>query len=47
MLGSRRLAILDLAPRGRQAMRDHTGNLTIAFKIAAISTFAPPAPILS
>ncbi len=31
MLGSRRLAILDLSPRGHQPMRDHTGNLTIAF----------------
>lgn len=31
MLGSRRLAILDLSPRGHQPMRDHTGNLIIAF----------------
>lgn len=31
MLGSRRLAILDLSPRGHQPMCDYTGNLTIAF----------------
>jgi asparagine synthase (glutamine-hydrolysing) len=31
MLGSRRLAILDLSPRGHQPMQDVSGNLTIAF----------------